>query len=161
VFLAATGDDAFTRFCTAVGRDDLARDDRFATEAARGAHDDELAAALEMLFRTRCAREWEALALAAGVGCVVADGMSFHAFLHRDDQARTLGMTSLTSHPALGGAYWRPAPAIGLSETPCAAGAYCEIGEHTRAILAELGYDEDTIARLKADAVVTWPDEAR
>ena len=158
VFLTATTDDAFSRFCAAVGRDDLARDERFANETARGAHDDELATALETLFLTRSAREWEALTLAAGVGCVVADGASFHAFLHRDDQARALGMTSRTSHPALGGDYWRPAPAVGLSATPGAAGPYCEIGEHTRAILVELGYDEDTIAELKADAVVTWPD---
>ncbi len=149
VFLAVTTDDAFARFCAAAGRDDLARDDRFATEAARGVHDLELAAELEELFLTRSAREWESLAVAARVGCVVADAASFHAFLHRDEQAAALGMTARTSHPAFGGAYWRPAPAVALSSTPGTVGPYCEIGEHTRAILRELGYDEETVARLK------------
>ena len=161
VFLAATADDAFARFCAAAGRDDLAGDDRFVTEAVREVHDDDLAAALEALFLTRSAREWESLAISAGVGCVVADAASFQAFLHRDEQSRALGMTSRTSHPAFGGAYWRPGPAVGLSATPGTVGPYCEIGEHTRAILGELGYDEETIALLKQDAVVTWPDDTR
>jgi crotonobetainyl-CoA:carnitine CoA-transferase CaiB-like acyl-CoA transferase len=158
VFLAATTDDEFSRFCVAAGCRDVLQDARFATMAARQRHDDDLAAALDPVFRTRPAQEWEDLAVTAGVGCVRADAMSFHAFLHRDPQARALGMAAPTSHPKFGGAYWRPAPALGLSGTPCVAGPYCEVGEHTRAILRELGYDDDTIDQLGEDGVVAWPE---
>jgi crotonobetainyl-CoA:carnitine CoA-transferase CaiB-like acyl-CoA transferase len=91
------------------------------------------------------------------VGCVVADDMSFYAFLHRHPQAVALGMVAPTEHPSMGGTYWRPTPAIGLSRTPGHIGPTRDVGEHTRPILRELGYDDDAIAELEADGVVTWP----
>ena len=53
------------------------------------------------------------------------------------------------------GRYWRHAPVVKFSETPCEAGKpYCGLGEHTRAVLEELGYDEATIERLEAKKVI-------
>ena len=66
-------------------------------------------------------------------------------------------MVAPVEHPSLGGRYWRPAPAVDLSATPGAAGPFVEAGEHTRAILAELGYDDATIEELRQAGVVTWP----
>ena len=56
-----------------------------------------------------------------------------------------------------GGLYWRYAPVVQLSETPAVVTGYSELGEYTRAILADLGYDEEQMARLHDDKVVTWP----
>jgi crotonobetainyl-CoA:carnitine CoA-transferase CaiB-like acyl-CoA transferase len=36
----------------------------------------------------------------------------------------------------------------------------CELGDHTRAILTELGYDQADISRLHDDKAVGWPAEA-
>jgi crotonobetainyl-CoA:carnitine CoA-transferase CaiB-like acyl-CoA transferase len=157
IFLSAVEDREFTRFCAATGRHDLAADRRFATRGSREDHDAALAMALEALFLTRPADVWESTLLGAGVGCVVADAMSFHAFLHRHPQARALGMTTLTGHPSLGGGYWRPAPAVTLSDTAAEVGRFCDCGEHSRAILREVGFDDDHIDELRANGVVTWP----
>src|SRR5207244_4853632 len=73
VFLSAPHDDEFERFCKVADREDLARDPRFATLRAREDHRGELEAALEVVFRTRTAAEWETALLSAGVGCVTAD----------------------------------------------------------------------------------------
>jgi hypothetical protein len=36
----------------------------------------------------------------------------------------------------------------------------CEKGEHTQAILAELGYDEAAMVQLKEAGVITWPADS-
>jgi len=159
VFLAAQGDDEFARFCKVAGRDDIARDSRFATRAAREKNDHVLAQALEAVLRTLPAKEWETKLLAVGVGCVMADEMSHFAFLYRDPQARAIDMMSVTEHSAFGGRYSRHAPLLRFSATPGHGGPFCEFGEHTRAILAELGYGQATMAQLAEAGVVMWREE--
>jgi crotonobetainyl-CoA:carnitine CoA-transferase CaiB-like acyl-CoA transferase len=157
VFLAAVNDDEFARLCSAAGRDDICADPRFATRRAREANDPALAALLEGVFDTKTAHAWETSLLAAGVGCVTADAMSHFAFLYCDAQARAIDMMATAEHPSFGGRYWRHAPLIRLSTTPGRAPAFCEMGEHTRTILDELGYDEAVMAQLEQAGVVTWP----
>ena len=113
--------------------------------------------ALEPLFLERSAPEWEASLVEAGVGCVVADARSHFAFLYRDAQADAIGMMVRAEHATFGGLYWRYAPVVQLSETPAVVTGYSELGEYTRAILAELGYDDEQMALLHEDKVVTWP----
>jgi crotonobetainyl-CoA:carnitine CoA-transferase CaiB-like acyl-CoA transferase len=158
ICLAAVRDEEFARFCDVVGRADIADDPRFATIAARAEHRAELEAMLEELFRTRSAREWETTLLEAGVGCVRADVMSHFAFLYKDEQAQAIDMMVRTEHPSFG-TYWRYSPVLQLSDTPGLARPYCEMGEHTRQILAELGYDHDEISRLRDDKVVVCADD--
>ena len=112
---------------------------------------------LEEVFRTRPAAQWEASLLAAGIGCVTADAMSHFAFLFRDPQALANGTMVETEHPSFGGRYWRHAPMLRFSETPGEARPHCELGEHTRAILQELGYDQSEMTDLRRADVVGWP----
>jgi crotonobetainyl-CoA:carnitine CoA-transferase CaiB-like acyl-CoA transferase len=109
---------------------------------------------LEGLFLAQPAKAWETQLLAADVGCVMADEMSHFAFLYRDPQAEAIGMMSMAEHPAIGGKYWRYAPMLHFSDTPGHGGSFCEFDEHTRAILAELGYDEAAISDLQASGVI-------
>jgi crotonobetainyl-CoA:carnitine CoA-transferase CaiB-like acyl-CoA transferase len=83
--------------------------------------------------------------------------MSHFAFLHRDAQASAVDMMAAAEHPSFSGTYWRHAPVVGFSRTPGRGRAFCEKGEHTRAILDELGYDPRTITLLKEEGVITWP----
>jgi crotonobetainyl-CoA:carnitine CoA-transferase CaiB-like acyl-CoA transferase len=46
-----------------------------------------------------------------------------------------------------------------FSDTPSRALPFCDLGQHTRALLAEHGYDQAEIDRLGADGVVGWPVE--
>jgi len=133
-------------------------DPKFATASARAEHRAELEEILEAVFRTRTAQEWETTLLDVGVGCVRADAMSHFAFLYQDEQAQAINMMVRAEHPSFGGAYWRYAPVIAFSDTPSLATSYCDFGEHTRAILRELGYDDDAITSLRDDNVAVWSE---
>jgi crotonobetainyl-CoA:carnitine CoA-transferase CaiB-like acyl-CoA transferase len=159
VCLALVRDDEFSRFCKVAGQDALARDPKFATSSGRAQHRAELEAALEEIFRTRTAHEWEKALLDVGVGCVRADAMSHFAFLYKDEQAQSIEMMVRAEHPSFGGPYWRYAPVLRLSDTQSLAPPYCDFGEHTRAILGELGYDDEEMNRLRGDNVVVWAEQ--
>src|SRR3954451_10765666 len=67
-FAVAVGNDRlFGRLCAAIGRPELARDERFATNAARVAHLEALGEALEAVFQTRPAEHWVDALRAANV----------------------------------------------------------------------------------------------
>jgi crotonobetainyl-CoA:carnitine CoA-transferase CaiB-like acyl-CoA transferase len=158
VFLSADKDEEFGGLCKVAGREDLARDPRFATRKAREENDEALAGELTAVFLTRPGLEWETALLAAGVGCVMADEMSNFAFLYKHPQAHELGLMSKTEHPVIGNKYGRVysrfAPMLNFSDTPAHGGPFCEYDEYTTAILKELGYDEAGIAQLQDDGVI-------
>ena len=153
VMLAADTDDTFARLCRVAGREELVADPRFASVPARAEHRAELEELLVPVFLARTAHEWETELLAAGVGCIVADALSHFAFLYEDAQAQAIGMMTKVAHPSLG-TYSRYAPVIDFSDTPSRALPFCEFGEHTHALLVELGYDDSEIDELHADGVV-------
>jgi len=67
-FAVAVGNDAiFARLCAAIGRPELAADERFATNAARLERRDELGAILEEAFAGAAAAEWVQRLSGAGV----------------------------------------------------------------------------------------------
>lgn len=165
VFLAVPFDREFQAFCKLVERQDLARDPRFATSAARYENRLALGEQLEPVLRTRDADHWEQLLTAADLGCVRADGMGHRRFLHEDPHAKAVGLMTPAQSRAFadqapGGRYWRHAPVVRFSETPCEAGKpYLGLGEHTRQVLRELGCDEAEIARLRAANVIGTSDQ--
>jgi crotonobetainyl-CoA:carnitine CoA-transferase CaiB-like acyl-CoA transferase len=65
--LAVGNDRLFARLCEAIGRPELAGDERFASNRDRVAHIEELGAELEAVFRTRPADHWVELLQAANV----------------------------------------------------------------------------------------------
>lgn len=166
VFLAVQFDAEFAAFCQLIERDDLARDPRFADWASRNRFADELGVQFAPVFLRRSADAWEALLTAANLGCVRADGPGHLRFLHEDAHAVRAGMMVQTASPDFagmvpGGRYWRHAPVVEFSDTPCKGGnPYQGLGSHTRSILRELGIDDDVIARLHAAGVVRSGTEA-
>jgi crotonobetainyl-CoA:carnitine CoA-transferase CaiB-like acyl-CoA transferase len=160
VMVVADDDTTFVALCDAAGAPVLASDPRFATAAARDEHRVALEEELGPIFLTRSAGDWEAALLTAGVGCAVADGASHFAFLYEDEQATGTGMMTTTSHPSLGGRYHRYAPVLRFSDTPSQVLPFCDHGEHTRALLAECGYDGAAVDELLTDGVVAATDRA-
>jgi crotonobetainyl-CoA:carnitine CoA-transferase CaiB-like acyl-CoA transferase len=161
VFLAATGDAEWSALVGLVGRPELAGDSRFTTAADRQAHDEALASVLQELFRARPAAEWERSLTAADVGCAMAYQsdypMGSHpAFVAEDPGMLATGMSVDIEHPTFGTIRRHGLP-VHLSETPGRIATSYRRGEHTRAILAELGYSPDEIAKFESNDVVFGP----
>ena len=159
VFFATPLDDDFQAFCQAVGRDDLAKDPRFSTAAKRYEHRAGLGQTLAPMFKTRTADEWESLLTSKDIGCVRADSMGHRRFLHTDPHARETNFMVLAEHPALG-KYWRVGPRVHFSDTPSRLGPYCDLGEHTKDVMKELGYTQEEIEGLKEAGVINWPAQS-
>ncbi len=163
VFLAAMTDPDFEAMCHIAGADHPLADPRFSTMADRYEHRDALGEALEVVFKRRSADEWEQALTEADVACVRADKSGHKRFLHEDPHTTAIGFMVPTAHlvyssSAPGGKYYRHAPVVNYSDTPCEEGLpYSLLGEQTRTILAELGYDTDQIDSLKDKGVVGWP----
>ena len=114
----------------------------------------------------RSADEWESLLLASGIACVRADEASHLRFLHTDPQPKAMGFMAMTQseefrEQAPGGRYWRHAPVVKFSDTPCEAGkSYEGPAAHTREVLQGLGYDDAAIDRLAAGKVIALEAKA-
>ena len=153
VFLALRDDASWREFCAATERADLAADARYASVAGRSQHDAELAAALGELFATRGALAWERLLAPRGVGCVEASDQPPGAFYSNDEQMRSSGLAVEAEHPVWG-RYQRWGPTVRFSDAPERFGAGTYAGQHTDAILAELGCSDGETAELRARGVV-------
>jgi crotonobetainyl-CoA:carnitine CoA-transferase CaiB-like acyl-CoA transferase len=69
IIIAAGNDRLFAKLATALGRDDWARDPRFANNAGRFEHKDEILGEVARIVATRSKGEWIDLLTAAGVPC--------------------------------------------------------------------------------------------
>jgi crotonobetainyl-CoA:carnitine CoA-transferase CaiB-like acyl-CoA transferase len=152
--IGGNGDSIFARLMTAVGRDDMAADSKYASNAQRVVHEAEI----DQLLSRWCASQSLAAAMEileehrvpCGPVYSVADMMDDEHFQQRGlfEQVEINGqplkipaiMPKLADTP--GGTDW-PGP---------------EIASHTDEILQELGLDVDQIAELKCSGVVTDSD---
>ena len=146
--IAATGDAIYERFCTVMGRPDWMTDPAYATSAARSANRDAMNAEIAAITRTRSSREWIETFNAAGVpaGYIYSIDEVFD-----DPQVQHLGMAAPVRHPELGDIELVAQP-VRMSDSEFAVRrATPALGEHTREVLAEAGYDDAAIDAL-ADA---------
>ncbi|MGE5272082.1 MAG: CaiB/BaiF CoA transferase family protein [Thiohalocapsa sp.] len=149
--IASAGDEIFGRLCRALDRPDLADHPDYKTGRARSTNRKALNAAIEAITATRDSAEWIDMFNKAGVpaGPIYAMDQVF-----ADPQVRHIGIAQPVDHPALG-RIDLVGQAVTLSRTPSRlATASPEAGEHTDAILAELGYGEADIARLRQRHIV-------
>jgi crotonobetainyl-CoA:carnitine CoA-transferase CaiB-like acyl-CoA transferase len=155
VFLAAPSDREWRRLVGALDRfGHLADDDRFATEGARHQHRDELVAELSRVFLQQPAAQWERHLRGADVACVeVAAGPVEANFVDEGSLGRECGFVTETTHPMLDEVP-RLASLVSFSRSSTMARGACLLGQHTTAVLTELGYDHSRIAALHAAGVI-------
>ena len=150
VFLSVQNEREFSRFCEQVlGDKALARDARFASAPARLANRRALQVAIDRIFRTLTTSQVIDKLDAADIANARSNGMADfwrHPQLAARDRWASVG-SSAGSIKAL-------KPAFNLSGFEPKMGAVPALGEHTRALLAELGYAQDEIERLSATGVI-------
>jgi len=150
-FLAVGNDEQFRRFCAAAGVADLVADSRFATNPSRVEHRQALAARLAEVLRARPRADWIALLTESGVPCgdvrEVADTLA-------DAQLVARRMIESVEHATIGPMKVLGLP-IKLSDTPGSVRtAPPTLGQHTTAVLTELGMSPSEIDALRRDKVV-------
>ena len=110
-----------------------------------------LNAAIEEITKTKTAAEWIERINEAGVPCGPIYKMDE---VFADPQVRHIAIAQPVEHPSLG-RIELVGQAVTLSRTPSKLKtATPERGEHTDAVLHELGYDGKTIAALRAKQVM-------
>jgi crotonobetainyl-CoA:carnitine CoA-transferase CaiB-like acyl-CoA transferase len=146
VNVAVGTDDHFRRFCREAGRDDLADDPRWQTNAGRVEGREALVPQLRVLMESRTVAEWSELLERAHVpgGPVLSIPETF--------AGPAAHMVERVQHPAAG--------EIGLVRSPMRFGSKRpgsrlpppRLGEHAADVLGELGYGAEEIDALLAGA---------
>jgi crotonobetainyl-CoA:carnitine CoA-transferase CaiB-like acyl-CoA transferase len=150
--LAAIGQTMWMRLCDALGLEDLARAPGYDSDPARVANRDAVNKAVSEVFKTRTTKEWTEILLKAGVPCGPIYGIDE---VFDDPQVRHLGITWPVDLPGKTGAALVGQP-FRLSRYPREAAPRLapEQGEHTQAILQELGYSDEQIEQWRKAFVV-------
>ncbi len=151
-FVVAGGNDEIWRkLCRALDLPELADDPLYRTNRDRVAHYGTLKPLLDRAIRARTRADWVQRLGAAGVPCGSVREISE---VLADPQLAAREMIAEVEHPTVGRARVIGSP-IKLSETPPSVRtAPPTLGQHTNAILGELGYDRHVITNLKAAGVV-------
>jgi formyl-CoA transferase len=149
--IAAAGNDIYRRLCEALDRPELATDLRYGTGKSRSDNRDALNAEIEAITRGKTSAAWIEALNKAGVPSGPIYKMNE---VFEDPQVKHLNITRKVHHAVLGDVEVI-GQAIELSRTPWSVrSATPEAGEHTDAVLAELGYGAADIAALREKKVV-------
>jgi len=160
--VGAANQTNWLRLLTALDAPALSQDRRFATNADRMAHREELVRALEQVLLARDTDDWVERLNAAGIpaGPILDIGQ-----MHADPQAIARGMITEVEHPTAGRVATLGCP-VTFHGTPAGLRRAAPLlGEHTREVLGEIGYDPAAIDALMATGAAaeaaTAPHETR
>jgi crotonobetainyl-CoA:carnitine CoA-transferase CaiB-like acyl-CoA transferase len=135
------------RLVEVLDRGDLLEDPRFTDFGARDRHRDDLLPQLAAEFRRRTVGEWISVLQSAAIPCApihtVAEALA-------DEHTLARGMVVDTEHPRYGRMRSVASPVRVGPRPPGQDRRAPLLGEHTDAVLREIGYDQSRIARLRS-----------
>jgi crotonobetainyl-CoA:carnitine CoA-transferase CaiB-like acyl-CoA transferase len=160
VCLAVTDEPQWQALASALSELGLADDERFSTPRRRQANDAALSDLLAEVFTTRSGTEWFGLLDGAGVPCEITNP-SFGREVFLDPVMRDLGLIVEHQHPKLG-RFEQFGATIDFSATPgVVQGPPPIIGQHTREILGQHGFEAEEIEELLTSKAIfedLWVD---
>ncbi|MEX2642313.1 MAG: CaiB/BaiF CoA-transferase family protein [Acetobacterales bacterium] len=151
VNIAATAQNLWTALCETLGADDLLADPEIQNGPGRSKDRERINARISEITRTDTSAAWVAKLNEAGVPCGPINTID-QTFA--DPQVQYLGMAQPVNHPALGEIRLVAQPNNISGFTKKLRTATPEAGEHTDAVLKELGYDAKKIAALREEGAV-------
>jgi crotonobetainyl-CoA:carnitine CoA-transferase CaiB-like acyl-CoA transferase len=144
-------DSEWQGFCRATGDDELAKDARFATPGGRSVNATARINKMQDYIGQRTTAEWLERLDAADVPC--APILRRSEIIH-NEQVVARGIVTEIDQPSVGKVRQpRPAARFELNEAAIG-GPAPRIGEHTREVLVELGYDDAAIERMVEEKAV-------
>jgi crotonobetainyl-CoA:carnitine CoA-transferase CaiB-like acyl-CoA transferase len=144
------GDRYWPDFCRTVDRPDLADDDRFADIAARRTNAKECVAELDAIFALHTLDEWKGI-----LAKLDAPWAPIQSVEELVDDPQVLANSYIGDVETGDGVSYRlPTVPVQFDGQPPELRRAPEHGEHTEAILAELGYDWDRIGELAEGGVI-------
>lgn len=144
-------DPYWSRFCRAIGRDDIEHDPRFATFEPRIRNYASLFDLLEGIFRSKTLHEWKIQLNQAGLLWAPVQNLPE---VTSDPQARANNFFITYDHPVHGPIELVANP-VRLSKTPERVRRPApEFSQHTEEILLEYGYTWDAIEQLKQQQII-------
>jgi formyl-CoA transferase/CoA:oxalate CoA-transferase len=144
--VGCNNDGTWQRLCTAIARADLALDPRFATNPDRLRNKPVLIAILVEIFRTRTATEWVEILNAHHVP---SSRVNTVADVVHDEQVAARALMKPIPHPAIPELRAPAGPFRLAGEAGVATKPPPGLGEHTDAILRELGHSPEQIQALR------------
>jgi crotonobetainyl-CoA:carnitine CoA-transferase CaiB-like acyl-CoA transferase len=148
-------DKEFPNLCRALGQEDLATNPLFTTKEARITNAAALFAILQSLFESRDLAEWRVLFKQADIKWAPLPKLEE---VVGDPQMRAAGAFVDMNYPGYGELTTINSPIFttaGEKRPPTAAP---QLGAHTKEVLRDLGYDEETIAALVRDGVAAMDE---
>jgi crotonobetainyl-CoA:carnitine CoA-transferase CaiB-like acyl-CoA transferase len=149
--IAVGNDELWKKFCTTVGLEKVMDDPKFATNAKRVENREEIVKIIADLVATKDGEEWLAMLTDAGIPCgpiytvdkIFSDPQVLHREMMQELDHTKAGKIRVTGIP------------VKLSDTPGKVATPPPVlGEHTKEILADLGYSTQEAETLHQEKVV-------
>ena len=157
IWIGASIDRFWTAFCQALNLDELLNDQRFALDKGRREHRDELNAKVSEICQQYTSGELEAKLVEAGVPCAT---LATIAEVEQNPQVQLRKLIEDWDYPGKGKVKFVKTPIMIDGQFPETKMMAPQLGEHTTAILAEIGCNKEEIQTLldKGIAVQYKPD---
>ena len=151
ITIGAANDRTFARLAALLNHPEWPSDARFATDARRVQHREELAGLIEAVTRQTPCADWLQRLEAAGIPC---GPIHDYAQVFADPHVAARELVVEVDHPALGRLRTLGTP-IKMSETPLNPRRPApRLGEHTELVLRAAGFDEAALADLRAAGAI-------